>query len=122
MAYEKKFMFLIRGDEVLFKGYSVFLQHKDWALSLGITEDEFNNTVRGTCTKIDGKWFANFYCDNDREDGRCAAAGRKFAPEFMKHCKTNSLEILSDEEPFTIQKEKNLKTRRLMKKPNRKSG
>ena len=106
MAYEKKFMFLIRGDEVLFKGYSVFLQHKDWALSLGITEDEFNNTVRGTCTKIDGKWFANFYCDNDREDGRCAAAGRKFAPDFMKHCKTNSLEILSDEEPFTIQKEK----------------
>jgi len=104
MAYEKKFMFLIHGDEVLFKDYSVFLQHEDWAKSLGIAMDEFNNMIRGTCAKIDGKWYANFYCNYDREDGRCAAAARKFAPVFMKHCKTKSLEISSDEEPFTIKK------------------
>jgi len=104
MASGNKYMFLIHGDEVFFKDYSVFLQHKDWAMSLGITEDEFNYTIRGSCTKIDGKWYANFYCEYDREDGRCAAAARKFAPVIMKHCKTNSLEVSSDEEPFTIHK------------------
>ncbi|GBU27790.1 hypothetical protein R84B8_01331 [Treponema sp. R8-4-B8] len=100
------FMFLIRDDKVLFSDYSVFLQHEDWAKSLGIVDDEFNNMVRGTCAKTEGKWRAIFYYNYDREDGRCAAAARKFAPVIMKYCKTSSLEILSDEEPFTIHKEK----------------
>ncbi|WP_461257879.1 hypothetical protein [Treponema sp. R80B11-R83G3] len=105
MISDNEFMFIINGDELLFNDYSVFLQHKDWAESLGIVEDEFNNMVRGTCAKTDGKWYANFYYNYDREDGRCAAAARKFAPAIMKYCKTNSLEILSDEEPFIIRKE-----------------
>ena len=107
MAYSKKYMFLIHDDKVFFLDYSVFLLHKEWAKSLGIDEYEFYYTIRGTCTKIDGKWIANFYCENDQEDGRCAAAAHKFAPEIMKHCKANSLEILSDEEPFTIKKNTN---------------
>jgi hypothetical protein len=102
--FDKKYMFLIQDDEVHFLDYSVFLLHKDWAKSLGINEDEFIYTIRGTCTKIDGKWIANFYCEHDQEDGRCAAAARKFAPVIMEHCKASSLEILSDEEPFTINK------------------
>jgi len=101
-ASEKKFMFIIYDDKILFNDYSVFLFHKDWAKSLGIVGEEFSNAVRGKCMKIDGKWHADFYYDYDREDGRCAAAARKFAPEIMKFCKTKSLEILSDEEPFTL--------------------
>jgi len=108
MASDNKFMFLIHDDELLFNEYSDSLCHRDWAKSLGIVDDEFSNTVRGTCVKIDGKWHIDFYYDYDREDGRCAAAARKFAPVFMKFCKTNSLEIFSDEEPFTIQKENKL--------------
>jgi hypothetical protein len=105
-VFDKKFMFLINGEEVIFRDYSVFLQHKDWAISLGIDENEFNYMIRGTCAKIDGKWYANFYCEYDREDGRCTSAARKFAPEFMKHCKTSSLEISADEETFIIRKER----------------
>jgi len=113
---ENKFLFLIHDDKVFFRDYSVFLLHKDWAKSLGIDENEFFYTIRGTCTKIDGKWLANFYCDLDEEDGRCAAAARKFAPEIMKYCKTDFLEILSDEEPFTISK----KTKKKIKKRTKK--
>ena len=99
-----KFMFLIHDGEILFNDCSAFLCHKDWAKSLGIVGDEFSNMVRGKCVKVDEKWHADFYYDYDREDGRCAAAARKFAPEIMKLCKTSSLEILSDEEPFTVLK------------------
>jgi len=112
MASEKKYMFLIHDDKVFIKDYSVFLLHKDWAKSLGVDDVEFYYTIRGTCTKIDGKWLANFYCEHDEEDGRCAAAARKFAPEIMKHCNASFLEILSDEEPFTISK----KTKKKIKK------
>ena len=105
MASDKRMMFLIHDDKILFNDNPDFLYHKDWAKSLGIVDNDFSNTVRGTCTKIEGKWRADFYYDYDREDGRCAAAARKFAPEIMKFCKTNSLEIMSDEEPFTIKKE-----------------
>jgi hypothetical protein len=105
MASDNKLLFIIYNDEILFNDCSAFLYHKDWAKSLGIVDDEFNNMVRGNCVKTDGKWHADFYYDYDREDGRCAAAARKFAPEIMKKCKANSLEILSDEEPFTLRKE-----------------
>jgi len=103
-----KFIFIIYDDKIIFNDFSEFLCHKDWAKTLGIVDEDFNNMVRGTCAKVDGKWHADFYYDYDREDGRCAAAARKFAPEIMKHCKTSTLEILSDEEPFTIQKQKNM--------------
>jgi len=107
MESDKKFIFLIHDDNILFHDYSEFVHHKDWAKTLGIVDDEFNNMVRGTCVKVDGKWHADFYYDYDREDGRCAAAARKFAPAIMKYCRTNSLEVLSDEEPFTVKKERN---------------
>jgi len=100
-----KFIFIIYDDKILFNDHSDSMQHKDWAKTLGIVDDEFNNMVRGTCAKVDGKWHADFYYDYDREDGRCAAAARKFAPEIMKYCHTSSLEVLSDEEPFTLKKE-----------------
>ena len=106
MASDKKIIFLIHDDKVLFSDNSNFLHHKDWAKTLGIVDDEFNNMVRGTCVKVEGKWRADFYYDYDREDGRCAAAARKFASEIMKHCHAGALEIISDEEPFTIRKEK----------------
>jgi len=115
MASTNKYMFLIHDDKLFFIEYSVFLLHKDWAKSLGIDEAEFNYTIRGTCTKIEGKWLANFYCENDQEDGRCAAAAHKFAPEIMKHCKASSLEILSDEEPFFINKKTKKKTQKKIK-------
>ncbi|MDR2598037.1 MAG: hypothetical protein LBC76_12050 [Treponema sp.] len=104
MASDNKILFLIHNGEILFNDSSHFLYHKDWAKTIGIVNDEFSNTVRGTCKKVEGKWHADFYYDYDREDGRCAAAARKFAPEIMKICKTSSLEIFSDEEPFTIRK------------------
>jgi len=103
---DKKIIFLIYDDQILFNDHSELVQHKDWAKTLGIVDDDYNNMVRGTCVKIDGKWRADFYYDYDREDGRCAAAARKFAPDIMKHCRTTTLEILSDEEPFTVKKEK----------------
>ncbi|MCL1958855.1 MAG: hypothetical protein FWF68_04570 [Spirochaetes bacterium] len=106
MASDNKILFLIHDGEILFNDGSYFLYHKDWAKTLGIVDNEFSNTVRGTCKKVDGKWHADFYYDYDREDGRCAAAARKFAPVIMKTCKTSSLEIFSDEEPFIIRKEK----------------
>jgi len=105
MASDDKFLFLIYNDEILFNNCVDILCHKDWAKTLGIVGDEFCNIVRGKCVKADGKWHADFYYDYDREDGRCAAAARKFAPVIMKKCKTSSLEVLSDEEPFTIRKE-----------------
>jgi len=101
-----KFIFIIIEDDILFNEFSEALTHKEWAKSMGIVGDDFNNMVRGTCAKVDGKWHADFYYDYDREDGRCAAAARKFAPEIMEFCNTGSLEVLSDEEPFTIKKEK----------------
>ena len=101
-----KFIFIIYDGDILFNDFSEALSHKEWAKSMGIVDDEYNNMVRGTCAKIEGKWRADFYYDYDREDGRCAAAARKFAPEIMRYCNTNSLEILSDEEPFTIKKER----------------
>ena len=104
MTPDNKYMFIIHDDEILFNDYSDFLFHKDWAKSLGIVGEEFSNAVRGKCMKLDGKWHADFYYDYDREDGRCAAAARKFAPEIMKFCRTKTLEILSDEEPFTLKK------------------
>ncbi len=107
MASVEKFIFLIHDDKILFNDFSECVQHKDWAKTLGIVGDEFNNMVRGTCVKIERKWHADFYYDYDLGDGRCAAAARKFAPAIMKHCRTSSLEILSDEEPFTIKKERN---------------
>jgi len=103
----KKILFIIYDGEILFNNGSEALSHKDWAKSLGIVDNEFHNMVRGTCAKIDGKWHADFYYDYDREDGRCAAAARKFAPEIMKYCRASSLEVLSDEEPFTVKKERN---------------
>jgi hypothetical protein len=103
---DKKILFLIHDDKILFSDNSTFLHHKDWAKTLDIVDDEFNNMVRGTCVKTEGKWRADFYYDYDREDGRCAAAARKFAPDIMKYCHTGTVEVFSDEEPFTIRKEK----------------
>jgi len=110
MESGKKFLFLIHNHKILFNDCTEFLYHKDWAKSLGIVGDEFSNMVRGKCVKIDGKWHADFYYDYDKEDGRCAKAARKFAPVIMKQCKTSSLEIISDEEPFTIKKNKKRKS------------
>ena len=104
MSSDKKYLFIIHDGEILFIDSTRFLFHRDWAKTLGIVDDEFSNTVRGTCKKVDGKWHADFYYDYDREDGRCAAAARKFAPEIMRVCRASSLVISSDEEPFTLSK------------------
>jgi len=102
MAVEKV-LFLIHDDKILFrKNYS---SHENWAKDLGISEEEFKFIVRGVAIKDKGHWSAYFHSNNEQNDGRSSAAARKFAPELMARCRTATLEIFADEEPFVIKKE-----------------
>jgi len=99
----RKVLFLIKDDEILLREDDGMV-HKRWANSLGISREDFNYTVRGSIVQDEGYWSALFYYNYDKNDGRCAAAARKFAPQIMKYCKTDRLEIWSDEEMFIITK------------------
>jgi hypothetical protein len=102
MAVEKV-IFLIHDDKILFrKNYS---SHENWAKDLGISDEDFKFIVRGVAIKDEGHWSAFFHYDNDKNDGRCSAAAKKFAPELLAYCKTAALEVFADEEPFVIKKE-----------------
>jgi len=102
MAVEKV-IFLIHDDKILFrKNYS---SHENWAKDLGISDEDFKFIVRGVAIKDEGHWSAYFHSDNEQNDGRSSAAARKFAPELLAYCKTGTLEIFADEEPFVIRKE-----------------
>jgi len=101
----RKVVFLIKDDQILLREDDGLL-HEQWAKSLGIDKDDFNYVVRGSIVQDEGRWSALFYYNYDKNDGRCAAAARKFAPEIMKYCKTDRLEIWSDEEMFVITKER----------------
>jgi len=79
-----------------------YIVHKDWAESLGVEEKDFNYMIRGVAVKDEGHWSAYFHNNYDIDDGRCTAAANKFAPELMKFCKTEALEVFADTDPFTI--------------------
>jgi len=97
----RKVVFLINDGQILLREDDGTL-HEQWAKSLGIDKDDFNYTVRGSIIQEEGYWSALFYYNYDKNDGRCAAAAKKFAPEIMKYCQTDRLEIWSDEEMFII--------------------
>jgi len=102
MALEKV-IFLIHDDKILFKNN--YTSHSDWAKELGISDEDFKFIVRGVAIKDEGHWSAYFHYDNEQNDGRSSAAAHKFAPELLAHCKTSTLEVFADEEPFIIHKE-----------------
>jgi hypothetical protein len=102
MAIEKV-IFLIHDDKMLFR--KNYASHEDWARSLGISNEEFKFIVRGVAIKDEGHWSAYFHYDNEQNDGRSTAAAKKFAPELLAYCKTGTLEIFADEEPFIVRKE-----------------
>jgi len=101
----KKVYFLIKDDEILMRTDCVV--HKNWAESLGIDENDFNFIIRGTAVRDEGHWSAYFHNNFDIDDGRCTAAASKFAPELMKFCKTDALEVFADTDPFTVYRNKN---------------
>ena len=102
MAVEKV-IFLIHDDKMLFRrNYS---SHEEWAKSLGISDEDFKYIVRGVAIKDEGHWSAFFHYDNEQNDGRSSAAAWKFGPELLAYCKTGTLEVFADDDPFFIRKE-----------------
>ncbi|MDR0461755.1 MAG: hypothetical protein LBG88_00225 [Christensenellaceae bacterium] len=99
----KRFIFLIRDDKVNFYDPEGTCHRLLAKKHFGADENEYNNMVRGTCRNLDKAWSVDITCNHNNELGRCSAAARKFAPEFMKQCKTDTLRVTSpDEEPFII--------------------
>jgi len=60
---------------------------------------------RGVAIKDEGHWSAFFHYDNEQNDGRSSAAARKFGHELLAYCKTGTLEVFADEDPFVIRRE-----------------
>ena len=102
MAVEKV-IFLIHDDKILFR--TNYTSHGDWAKNLGISDEDFKFIVRGVAIKDEGHWSAYFHYDNEQNDGRSSAAAKKFAPELLEYCKTGTMEVFADEEPFIVHKE-----------------
>jgi len=101
MAVEKV-IFMIYDDKIMFR--KNYTSHEDWAKSLGISDEDFEFIVRGVAIKDEGHWSAFFHYEDEQNDGRSAAAANKFAPELLEYCKTETLEVFSDEEPFIVRK------------------
>jgi len=79
--HSKRIAFLIINNDILFLKNST-MSHLQWAKSIGISEEKFNNITRGYCLNND----MVFYKGNFEFDDLVIEDANKFASKIKENC------------------------------------